>query len=186
MSHTLTTRDGAPSVAARIIRDEERATQAVPATYSEVTAWAEKNRIKPTGDRSRDLGMVNRMRKLLLLPPFALSDSPVGDAIVQTNAIVEPEQKKAPMPPRNEVATVKTAEIIVPPKFDHKAPVERTVGGLINALFDEIDLVRRGEGDETRIKQMSQLSVRVVDLMGTEIKFRKLQQDLGRIPDSAE
>lgn len=54
------------------------------------------------------------------------------------------------------------------------APVDRSVRGLVDALFDEIDEVRAGRGDDVRIKQISQISVRITELMGAEIKFRKL------------
>jgi hypothetical protein len=53
-------------------------------------------------------------------------------------------------------------------------PIERNMRGLVDALFDEMDEVRAGRGSEARVKQITQISVRITELMGIEMKYRKM------------
>ena len=51
--------------------------------------------------------------------------------------------------------------------------IERSLRGLVDALFDEIDALRDGSGSPDRVKAICAVSGRVNSLLNTEMKFRK-------------
>ena len=50
---------------------------------------------------------------------------------------------------------------------------ERTSEGLRNALFDELDLIRSGNGDRRRAMAVAALAARVRDTVKVEIEYAK-------------
>lgn len=190
------TRDGSFSVAGRQLAGEVAAAASAPVTMADANAWAINNRMKPTGDDLKDLQSINRMRKLLRLTPFSivqprgpqdvLPDPSFGanDEAVALTADHAP--KPAAKPPATKAITPVSKNVPAELSSEERAsrPVERSPRGLVEALFDEMDEVRAGRGSEARIKQISQISVRITELMGAEAKFRKLAMDSSR--DSRE
>lgn len=71
---TLTTRDGSPSVAARMEAHDVLAYVAERVDWQSIQDWATNNMI-PTNNRTRHdiLSDVNTMRREYLLPPLAIS-----------------------------------------------------------------------------------------------------------------
>ena len=51
--------------------------------------------------------------------------------------------------------------------------IDRTGNGLRNALFDEIDLIRSGNGDRRRAMAVAALAGRVMDTVKVEIDYAK-------------
>lgn len=49
----------------------------------------------------------------------------------------------------------------------------RTSVGLRNALFDEIDALRRGDGNAERAVAVSKLAATIIDTVRVEIQFKK-------------
>jgi hypothetical protein len=52
-------------------------------------------------------------------------------------------------------------------------PARRTSIGLRNALFDEIDALRRGDGNPERAVAVSKLAATIIDTVRVEIQYRK-------------
>jgi len=52
-------------------------------------------------------------------------------------------------------------------------PARRTSVGLRNALFDEIDALRRGDGDPERAIALSKIAATIIDTVRVEIQYRK-------------
>ena len=52
-------------------------------------------------------------------------------------------------------------------------PAKRTSMGLRNALFDEIDALRRGDGSPERAIAVSKLAFTIIDTVRVEIQYRK-------------
>jgi hypothetical protein len=53
------------------------------------------------------------------------------------------------------------------------SPARRTSIGLRNALFDEIDALRRGDGNPERAIAVSKLASTIIDTVRVEIQYRK-------------
>jgi hypothetical protein len=152
----------------------------------DVVDWMKANKIPSVGDAAANLARVNLVRKMTHhLPPFAIGRQGLKpmDVRMESRAhMTEPRkpflmmsaEKRTPDVTEHKAdATVGVAPLAVgndqaPPK------VVRNIKGLADILFDEIDAVRAGKGDETRIKQICQLSVRIVELMSAEAKFLKM------------
>jgi hypothetical protein len=63
-------------------------------------------------------------------------------------------------------------------------PSKRTSVGLRNALFDEIDALRRGDGDPHRAMAVSRLAATILDSVRLEVTFKKsgIEDDPTRKP----
>jgi hypothetical protein len=66
------TRDGSFSVAGLQMAHDQRVADTAAVTMADARTWAERNRMKPTGNDARDLASINRMRALLKLPEFSV------------------------------------------------------------------------------------------------------------------
>lgn len=60
---------------------------------------------------------------------------------------------------------------------------KRTSIGLRNALFDEIDALRRGDGDPHRAMAVAKLASTIIDTVRIEMQFKKAGLEHG--PDKA-
>ncbi len=61
--------------------------------------------------------------------------------------------------------------------IEHSMPVPRTTEGLRDALFDEINLLRTGNGNLQRARALCQLSNQVIDSIRIQIQHGKLLLD---------
>lgn len=61
----------------------------------------------------------------------------------------------------------------VPQTPDDEQPVERTSAGLRNALFDEIDALRRGDGDPQRAMAVAKLAANILATAQMEYRITK-------------
>lgn len=61
-------------------------------------------------------------------------------------------------------------------------PVNRTSAGLRNALFDEIDALRRGEGDATRAIAVAQLAKGILSTAKLEYQFKQSGAGIAPVP----
>lgn len=55
-----------------------------------------------------------------------------------------------------------------------KPAMKRTLTGMRDAIFDEIDALRSGNGDLRRVRAVAQLAGRVNDTVHAEVKARRL------------
>lgn len=61
-------------------------------------------------------------------------------------------------------------------KEDLMIKIPKTAEGLRDALFDEINLLRRGKGNLQRARAISQLSGQVIDSLRVQIQHGRLMQ----------
>ena|ERR1700744_2474830 len=160
----MNTKDGHFSVAAKLEADAIRSAVANLASWEEVLDWAERNGFRGGVGTNKDLLIINKMRERNHLPPFKITTDE------KTHAVPDqmPFKMGSPSP-----AAVK-------PEDQSSLPTVRSVQGLVGALFDELDKVRAGKGDEQRIKQVCQLSVRITELMSASLRFKKLERELSK------
>ena len=57
------------------------------------------------------------------------------------------------------------------------APVIKSTEGLRDALFDEINLIRAGQGNEKRARAIALMAARVIDSIRVQIQYGKLLHD---------
>lgn len=181
------TRDGWPSVAGMQMDHDTRGSDIAEVTLADALAWGENNRMRPTGHDAKDLASVNRMRALLKLPPFSLlperavADEPLPPPHEYEPGYAPPKRPfsmasnnppvRHPQAPKETPTVANVSAVIVEPA---SKPIERNMRGLVDALFDELDEIRAGRGSEARVKQITQVSVRITELMGIEMKYRKM------------
>jgi|DEB0MinimDraft_6_1074348.scaffolds.fasta_scaffold26248_3 hypothetical protein len=63
--------------------------------------------------------------------------------------------------------------------------IERTSVGLRDALFDELDLLRSGEGNAQRAQAVAKLSAQIVSSVKMELDYARFANTAGRPAKSA-
>lgn len=58
-------------------------------------------------------------------------------------------------------------------------PMTRTARGLRDALFDEIDAIRKGTGDPQRALAVSKVAGQIINIAKAEMEFHKLAKGEG-------
>lgn len=60
---------------------------------------------------------------------------------------------------------------------DVTAPVIKSTEGLRDALFDEINMIRAGSGNEKRARAIALMASRIIDSIRVQIQYGKLLHD---------
>ena len=60
---------------------------------------------------------------------------------------------------------------------DLSAPVIKSTEGLRDALFDEINMIRAGNGNEKRARAIALMASRIIDSIRVQIQYGKLLHD---------
>lgn len=81
----------------------------------------------------------------------------------------------------NPALAKKLAPLREQPPRDER-PVNRTSAGLRNALFDEIDALRRGEGDPQRALAVAQLAKGILQTAKLEYQFKQAGAGMAPVP----
>lgn len=136
-----------------------------PVDFETARIWALNNGVifKTAGD----LSALNKRRRDFGLPPYLLADH-----VFFADAAPMPDKARGTtiIPPRQ---TAKKEQSVTTPESKPKI-IDRSLRGLSEVMFDELDKLRDGTGSVDRVRAVCDVAGRVATLLHAQIKVYQI------------